>query len=220
MLLHIDEKGNEYKKTSGVPEEKVYSGVAEGGVDIVATANTKFIEESEIPRVATITYRRIRNQKTKKIEVSYFVNYPRIAYKPIINLYLGNSAGVKSLDTHIPGSRYDTYRKHEMRHIEMSIFYWNSFVDESYLLQGPFCSFEEAMVARDVAQRLYEIKKLEKDIANLQFDYIEYVHEDRRGKDMDYRYKISSREDEINRLRESLKNNENAVKYGFISPSF
>ena len=218
-LLYTDKKGNEYIKTSGAPEEKVHNGTEERGPEIVATANTMFLKKEEEPSNAAIITKRTRNPKTKKIEISYYVDYPQAAYKPIINLYLGNLAGVKSLDAHIPGSRYDTYRKHEMHHIKMSTFYWNSFVDESYLLQGPFCSSEEAMIAREVAQSLYEIKNREKYIANLQFDYIEYVNKDRKGQDVKYMYEINLLENEINKLKNSLKNNMRAVKYGFISPS-
>ena len=75
------------------------------------------------------------------------------------------------------------------------------------------------MIAREVAQSLYEIKNREKYIANLQFDYIEYVNKDRKGQDVKYMYEINLLENEINKLKNSLKNNMRAVKYGFISPS-
>ncbi|MBR3903169.1 MAG: RHS repeat-associated core domain-containing protein, partial [Akkermansia sp.] len=165
-VLNTDLHGLMYLKTNGVPKIIVHNSSERRGPGIVATTS-KFILK-DAPKIGNC---KIYYDKTKN---KYFITYPSVSYVPVIHFYKINSANAKSIDDPIPDSIYNTYRKHEMVHVEILSRNWNILVDELSLLKEGICSKKEAETAIELAEQIYIIRYYISQLENNDFDWRDY----------------------------------------------
>ena len=157
-----------YLKTNGVPKIIVHNSSERRGPGIVATTS-KFILE-DAPKIGNC---KLDYDKTKN---KYFITYLSVSYVPVIHFYKINSANAKSIDDPIPDSIYNTYRKHEMVHVEILSRNWNILVDELSLLKEGICSKKEAETAIELAEQIYIVRYYISQLENNDFDWRDYGH--------------------------------------------
>jgi RHS repeat-associated protein len=210
-IMHMDCYGNQYMKSNGIPKLTIQSGRNEEAT-IVATVLSFHLEKGQQPKSGII--------ERSAMHGKFDIIYPKYQYEPQIIFYRGNSRGAISIDDEVEGSRYNTYRKHEMVHVEIATRNWNYFVAEVNLLTKGFCSREEAELARELAQQIYIIFYNIAVLENNLFDYREYGYDAKNTRNEKIKDNIQSAESNIASAKSEIEKNKFAEKYGYDYKNF
>ena len=142
--------------------------------------------------------------------------FPNQQYIPKIICYKGAKCNERMMDKFIPNSKDQSLRKHELHHTSITSSYWNSFVNETKMIEMLlYRTKKEAQVAFKYVVWLHTLLNNQNLMENVQFDLSEYalhgepeMRNDFQNKILQYSCKIAEAEKRIEeeKLRERTYN--------------